>query len=103
VLDQNRLEGTISAILEIKGLKYLDLSRNKFSSGFNRGIRELKELSVLYVKCFNDRDLSENELSGFIPAEIGELGKLAKLSLNKNRLTGEIPREIQNLKNLTYL
>jgi hypothetical protein len=69
----------MSVIIKIKRLEYLDLSNNRLNTGFSGGIRELKELSVLYVKCFNVRDLSENELSGFIPAEIGDLSKVVRV------------------------
>ena len=50
-----------------------------------------------------DLDLSENQLSGVIPAEIGRLTDLARLSLWGNRLQGEIPPELGNLANLTHV
>ena len=39
-------------------------------------------------------DLSANNLSGEIPAELGNLANLAGLSLAHNSLTGEIPPEL---------
>ncbi len=48
-------------------------------------------------------DLSSNNLSGAIPAEIGDLTELTVLKLNDNNLTGDIPSEIGNLKNLEAL
>ena len=47
--------------------------------------------------------LAYNELSGSIPAELGNLANLAWLDLNGNVLTGPIPSELGNLANLMAL
>ncbi|KAM4115987.1 hypothetical protein ACJW30_02G016000 [Castanea mollissima] len=47
--------------------------------------------------------LLQNELSGFIPREIGKLGKLTILSLSKNKFSGSIPREVGMMRSLTQL
>ncbi len=47
--------------------------------------------------------LGSNNLSGFIPAAIGELEQLQVLSLNNNQLAGTIPVGIGNLSALTSL
>ncbi len=47
--------------------------------------------------------LYNNNLSGQLPTEIGNLTKLTYLSLSGNQLTGSIPTEIGNLTELTYL
>ena len=44
-----------------------------------------------------------NGLSGEIPAELGSLSKLIRLSLCDNELSGEIPAELGSLSNLEYL
>ncbi|MCP4344765.1 MAG: hypothetical protein GY795_04470 [Desulfobacterales bacterium] len=48
-------------------------------------------------------DLSDNNLQGTIPDEIGNLNSLRKLHLNKNQLTSEIPSAIDGMTNLREL
>lgn len=48
-------------------------------------------------------DLAENELSGTIPFELGNLTNLELLRLSKNQLSGTIPPELGNLANLQFL
>ncbi|XP_034223713.1 receptor-like protein 2 [Prunus dulcis] len=48
-------------------------------------------------------DLSNNNISGYIPAEIGQLQLLRELSLHSNNFSGIIPDQISNLKNLEVL
>ena len=48
-------------------------------------------------------DLYSNQLTGAIPAELGNLTKLELLSLEGNRLTGAIPAELGSLTNLEVL
>jgi Leucine-rich repeat (LRR) protein len=47
--------------------------------------------------------LANNQLSGPLPSELGNLTKLNKLVLNNNQLTGTIPLELTNLTDLVEL
>ena len=48
-------------------------------------------------------DFEGNQLTGPIPAELGNLSSLGKLNLDDNQLTGSIPPELGNLSSLTGL
>ena len=48
-------------------------------------------------------DLSHNQLSGNIPAEIGILEDLERLNLSNNHLLGNLPPELGDLSNLEHL
>ena len=48
-------------------------------------------------------DLSQNQLTGSIPAELGNLSKLQELNLGSNRLSGPIPPWLSDLSSLLSL
>ena len=48
-------------------------------------------------------ELSENNLTGIFPPELGQLSNLRKLEFYGNNLTGTIPPELGQLSNLRYL
>ncbi len=48
-------------------------------------------------------DLSSNQLSGPIPAKLGDLSSLEELWLYSNELIGPIPAELGDLSNLEVL
>ena len=60
------------------------------------GVALFEDLGPLLV-------LSQNQLSGEIPPELGNLSYLTRLYLNENELSGVIPSELGNLSNLTRL
>ena len=47
--------------------------------------------------------LRNNQLTGEIPPELGNLSNLAGLNLDHNQLTGAIPTQLSNLSSLEYL
>ena len=51
----------------------------------------------------NNLNLSENKISGSIPSELGNLSGLTNLDLSENNISGTIPPEVGNLSNLTNL
>ena len=59
---------------------------------------EIGNLTNLYIL-----DLFGTQFTGEIPSEIGNLTNLTFLYLNENQLSGEIPQELGNLINLNYL
>jgi len=53
--------------------------------------------------CVRVVDLSDNNLIGTIPAELGNLLSVEEISLKSNQLSGSIPPELGNLLNLEYI
>ncbi|XP_021908471.1 leucine-rich repeat receptor-like protein kinase PXC1 [Carica papaya] len=93
-LHDNRLNGTISPLVNCTNLKLLYLSGNDFSSEIPPEISSLKRLLRL--------DLSDNNIRGAIPDEMSNLSKLLTLRLENNELTGQIP-DLSNIKALKEL
>lgn len=61
----------------------------------------------VYVTCFNGHvetlDPDHNNLSGSLPAEIGNLNQLDWLSVSNNQLSGRLPATIGNLTGISHL
>lgn len=57
----------------------------------------IKNNTVIAVNLFH------NNLSGILPASIGDLRHLTELNLAFNKLTGELPAQISSLENLVTL
>ena len=53
--------------------------------------------------CVTSLSLQENQLSGEISPELGNLSSLERLDLGENQLTGEIPAQLANLSSLEWL
>ncbi|KAF6141097.1 hypothetical protein GIB67_006542 [Kingdonia uniflora] len=94
-LSHQQLRGNLSLISELKGLKWLDLSMNKFEGSIPPSFGSLSELEFL--------DLSLNKFGNSIPLEFGSLKNLRSLNLSNNFLEGSIPAELMGLESLEEL
>ncbi|XP_078159233.1 uncharacterized protein LOC144554768 [Carex rostrata] len=59
--------------------------------------------SLANLTFLKSLDLSDNQLSGNIPAEFGHLRRLQNLNLSVNNLAGNIPSALGNCSNLEFL
>ncbi|KAB8085899.1 hypothetical protein EE612_008925 [Oryza sativa] len=126
----NRLSGSIPPwIKRLESLFHLDLSNNSLIGGIPASLMEMPMLitkknttrldprvfelpiyrsaagfqyriTSAFPKVLN---LSNNNFSGVIPQDIGQLKSLDILSLSSNNLSGEIPQQLGNLTNLQVL
>ncbi|EES06303.1 receptor-like protein 2 [Sorghum bicolor] len=129
LLSHNRLEGQIpSWIKDLNRLSYLDLSNNSLSGKLPTELLHMTMLKSIKPAAHLDPgffampiyisishpyrqasafpkvlDLSNNDFTGRIPGDIGQLEALNTLNLSFNRLDGEIPHSLCNLTNLQFL
>jgi hypothetical protein len=57
------------------------------------------EITILTFCPSATLDLGLNDISGNIPAQVGDMISLTALALDFNRLTGALPKEIGDLSN----
>ncbi|KAI3513368.1 hypothetical protein L1887_20699 [Cichorium endivia] len=121
LLGNNSLSREIpESLLALSNLKYLDLSRNKFAgdiqeifgqftqvknlllhaNGYTGG---LNSSGILRLQNISRLDLSFNNLSGPLPAEISQMASLRYLILAQNNFSGRLPSEFGNLRQLQAL
>ncbi|XP_030544490.2 receptor-like protein 15 [Rhodamnia argentea] len=65
--------------------------------------RRLESYKGSILRLMSGMDLSQNNLTGFIPPELGHLSELRALNLSHNHLTGPIPEMFSHLKNVESL
>ncbi|KAI7738273.1 hypothetical protein M8C21_014439 [Ambrosia artemisiifolia] len=87
-LRNNRLNGTVSPLLNCTNLKLVYLSSNDLSGIIPSDIKFLTRLLRI--------DLSDNNLEGSIPDEFTKLRRLLTLKLQNNQLSGYIPPSFAN-------
>ncbi|XP_071706394.1 probably inactive leucine-rich repeat receptor-like protein kinase At3g28040 [Rutidosis leptorrhynchoides] len=95
-LKGNKFNGTIPTRLFELGLDQIDLARNDLTGSIPPGSSKLFE-TLRFL------DLSGNQLTGDIPAEIGLNSKLRYLNLSWNNFQTRMPPELGYLQNLTVL
>uniref|UniRef100_R7W1R9 LRR receptor-like serine/threonine-protein kinase GSO1 n=1 Tax=Aegilops tauschii TaxID=37682 RepID=R7W1R9_AEGTA len=95
LVSNNSLSGGFPLFLrKCRGLRFLDLSRNKFSGNLPTRIGEDMPLLVMLR-------LRSNNFSGHIPYQITELPALRILDLSNNNFSGAIPQSLDDLKALS--
>ncbi|KAH9295118.1 hypothetical protein KI387_038706 [Taxus chinensis] len=90
-------------------LAHLHLSRNNFTGSIP--LQDIQPISpsasrvpvVTNYSPLESLDLSNNQLSGFIPREVGAINSLRTLNLAGNQFLGSIPSELSKLYALTNL
>ncbi|PHT27632.1 hypothetical protein CQW23_32762 [Capsicum baccatum] len=94
-LSNNKLKGEIFPVSgNINNFQYLYLDGNNFSGPIPQ------KLSTAPLQTL---DLSYNNLSGNIPAWLGNISSLTSLALSKNHLKGHIPPDYCRLEGLEVL
>ncbi|KAJ0661692.1 putative protein kinase RLK-Pelle-LRR-XII-1 family [Helianthus annuus] len=94
---RNSLEGTIpSTIGRWKQVIDLELYGNKLSGCVPKELFQLTSLSIVL-------DLSQNNLSGVLPQEIGNLKLTGSINFSMNHLTGELPSSLSSCASLQNL
>ena len=102
-LSYNRFEGPIpSALGDFSGLTSLDLSHNSFKGSMSPEDNQLFANLGRHSKLTR-LNISYNELTGSIPAQIGNLTQLTFFSASSNQLAGSLPTALGNLTRLTTL
>ena len=71
--------------------------------GTDRPLNEWKGITLNVEGRVKQISLNNNNLTGYIPSEIGNLKALDGIELQGNNLSGNIPSEIGNLKELYWL
>ncbi|KAL7210941.1 hypothetical protein ACSBR2_013927 [Camellia fascicularis] len=96
-LGQNYLSGSIpNGFLYLPELSLIELQNNYLTGLFE------EERSKVASKL-SQLNLSNNRLSGSLPASVGNFSSLKILLLNGNRFTGNIPSDTGRLKNILKL
>lgn len=104
-VSSNQLKGPIpDNFFSSMALTNLNLSGNGFSGAIPLRSSHASELLVLpSYPPMESLDLSGNALTGVLPSDIGNMGRLRLLNLANNHLSGKMPSELSKLGALEYL
>lgn len=99
-------QGLVTLDLSGQGLRNVpsyvfDRTRTEFLDLSNNELTGALQAEVRHLRNLKILDLSDNNFTG-VPAEIGQLTELERLDLSNNDLTG-LPYELGNLSNLKVL
>ncbi|KAK2632891.1 hypothetical protein EUGRSUZ_L00929 [Eucalyptus grandis] len=104
-LEKNRFVGGIRPqYCQLKYLKFLSLAQHYISGSIPNcfeGILSMANFTKL-TKLEN-LNLSQKNLSGYIPSNIGDLKNLESLDLSRNKLSSTIPSGISSIDFLSHL
>ncbi|GLT48297.1 hypothetical protein SLA2020_219300 [Shorea laevis] len=97
LLQENRLSGSIpDSFSPLQNLFELQLGSNVLQGPIPCSLSNLHHFSSVL-------NLSNNRLSGDIPACLGKLDKLQILDLSSNNFSGEVPTELNNMISLDFV
>ncbi|KAL8473668.1 hypothetical protein ACS0TY_030495 [Phlomoides rotata] len=104
-LSSNRFDGQIPySFFTSMSITNLNLSGNHLTGPIPLQGSHTNELLVLpSIPPMESLDLSSNALSGGLPSDLGNLGRLTLLNLARNNLSGPLPNELSKLTVLEYL
>ncbi|XP_039172153.1 probable LRR receptor-like serine/threonine-protein kinase At3g47570 [Eucalyptus grandis] len=125
-LGKNRFSGKVPSLENLYNLSLLQIVGNRLGGGETEDLNFLCSLTnsskLRYVVIATNKfggvlptcvgnlsitlttfDVNENQISGKIPEEIGNVVNLEVLYMNLNKLSGVIPSKLGNLRNLSKL
>ena len=104
VPDPNSEPGLVSDCKTLLGLKDSLTGTARLNWGFGAAMTSWDSVTVGGTPSrVMELDLQSRDLTGVIPAGLGDLSRLQDLDLHSNRLSGGIPSELGDLSDLTGL